>query len=531
MATAFKSWRQGPAPVLPPFTREPPPLTRLMRRTIFIALCVFLGIFYGFSMAVFPPFFLIYLGIPILLLAVVVIWALPDQGRAPVGLLRAMLTVYVVGVVLWPIYLSIALPGLPWISLRRLVAFPMMFVFLICLSISGDFRRRMAEVVRASGFLGKAVILFVCVQYATLVISPYLAASINYLINYTFLCSGVFFLSAWAFSQDGAPERLVRLLVGSAAVLVVIAALEWRMEQIIWANHIPWFFQIDDPNVRQMLSSEFREGVYRVTGPFTTSLSLAEYMAIASVFVLHFMLNAKSWSGRIVWGAFAFAILLVIFSTRARLGIAGWFAGHAFYAVIWSYRRWVRNKDDIIGPALAIATPIFAAIFLVAMFTVDAVRFRTIGGGSTGLSDDARRQQFDLAWPKLLQNPFGYGPANSGDVIGFRTPGGQVTVDSYVLTIMIEYGVAGLFLFFGMLIYSVYKGGRLAVASDSRDGGLVLPLAAALLVYGTVKLVLSQEDTIPLGYVMLGAMAALIWRAKKDAEAKALAADVAHRSV
>jgi hypothetical protein len=80
---------------------------------------------------------------------------------------------------------------------------------------------------------------------------------------------------------------------------------------------------------------------------------------------------------------------------------------------------------------------------------VPAIRNRTIGGGSTGFSDQARQVQFDMLWPKLFANPFGYGSGRSGEVLGYRLPGGLLTVDRYVITMLLDYDVIGFLLFAG----------------------------------------------------------------------------------
>ena len=67
----------------------------------------------------------------LLLLALLIIWVLPDVGRGPVGLLSKLFFTYLVVLILWPNYLALQLPGLPWISFRRLVMFPMALILLI----------------------------------------------------------------------------------------------------------------------------------------------------------------------------------------------------------------------------------------------------------------------------------------------------------------------------------------------------------------------------------------------------------------
>ena len=77
-------------PVLPNYRRQRSTLERVFKHGSFLSFCVFLGLFYGFFFTLFPPQMLVYLAVPILLLALLVIWALPDTDRAPTRLLAKL---------------------------------------------------------------------------------------------------------------------------------------------------------------------------------------------------------------------------------------------------------------------------------------------------------------------------------------------------------------------------------------------------------------------------------------------------------
>jgi uncharacterized membrane protein (UPF0136 family) len=149
------------------------------------------------------------------------------------------------------------------------------------------------------------------------------------------------------------------------------------------------------------------------------------------------------------------------------------------------------------------------------MFTVPAIRNRTIGGGSTGFSDQARQVQFEMMWPRLFENPFGYGGGRSGEILGYRLPSGLLTIDSYVVTMVLDAGVLGLGLFAGAFIYAAAKMIQLAWRTKAGEVDLALPLACALVIAMQVRLVLSQTDNLPLLYMLLGMAAALLWRARQ----------------
>src|SRR5690349_4789903 len=124
--------RQRRWEVLPPYTVLPhgwrhPSWWLAPALSVF---CFFFGAFY----AITTPYLIMPMMVPIAILLGFVIWALPDQRKGPEGALWPLLCAYVVALVMWPNYLSIDLPGLPWISILRLIGAPMTLALLIAFS-------------------------------------------------------------------------------------------------------------------------------------------------------------------------------------------------------------------------------------------------------------------------------------------------------------------------------------------------------------------------------------------------------------
>lgn len=506
------------APLLQPYQADRPPLRRFFAKALFIAFCVFLGIFYGFFFAVFPPILMIYAAIPILLLAVVVIWALPDRGRAPTRLLRRLFFAYLIFMIMWPVYVSIQLPGLPWISFRRLIGFPMAIILLVCLSTSGKFRSQLTEVLRAMPVLWRMVTLFAAIEFVTLFMSAIPFMSANLFLNNLVMQFAMFFVAAWVLAQPGNAERWAKIMIGMALALCLMGLAEARNQQILWANHIPSFLAITDPSVERTLTAQFREG-YRVTTTFTIALAFGEFLAIAVPFLLHWLLPRRGLGPKVALAALDGLVLAMIVMTHVRLGIVGWLVAHAVYGSLWALRRWQRNKSDLLGPAIALAYPVAVILFVISMFTVNAVKFRTIGGGSTGYSDAARMDQIHAFLPLLIRNPFGYGLGRAAEVLGYHTPGGLLTVDTYIITVGLDFGLAGLILYFGMIGFALWKMCLLALRSSEGEDSWSMPLAGALAAYVIIRFVFAQEDNSSLLYMMLGMAAALSYRAKQIASA------------
>jgi hypothetical protein len=512
-----RSWADvGATAVLPPYRQSQPPLRRAAVKTLFLCFCAGLGFFDGFVFAVFPPAIMIYLALPVLLLALIVIWALPDFPTGPTRLLGLMFFAYSVIIPLWPNYLALSLPGLPWISFRRLLIFPMALVFFIGLSTSPPLRAAIREAFLRAKVLPVLVLVFAAMQLITIGISKSPFGSLNIVLDSMFGAIIPFFIGLWLFQDSGRAYRWQAAIVWAALALCVIGALEWANQGVLWANHIPSFLAVGDEAVQRILEPDFRDGRYRVTTTYSVSLAFAEFLAFATPFVIHRIFRARCIPKLVLWAAMDLLLLLVIVSTQARLGIVGWLAAHIFYFGIWSFRRWRFTKGDMISPALSLMYPAGAILFLISLFTVDAVKFRVLGGGSTRFSDDARREQFELFWPELFGNPIGHGAGQSGVELGFTTPDGLITVDSYFITVGIDYGVVGLIAFFGGLLFAIYQLGRVAFDRpyDSEDDPL--PVATMLVVALLIRSVLSQADNLALINITLGMAAAVLVREARN---------------
>lgn len=493
------------APALPFYRQPRSPAWRLMVYSLVYALCLFLGLFYGFAAALLPPgiflYFVLLLAIPLLL----VIWILPSNLRPPTRSLGRLYLAALAVVSVWPAYIAFAFPGMPWISMIRLVGLPMTLILLLCLKAS-SFRAELAKVIPKSKILFRLFVGFQVLQILTIGLSKNPVGSINIVIGQFIVWSVIGAISFWYVQQEDRSRKWERLLLWLGFIQCVIGILEFMNGRILWADHIPSFLPVDREMLEGITSGLYRDGRYRVTSSFSVSLSFAEFLACITPFVAVRMTTARSIFAIIGWLAFDLLLLFVINTTQSRLGIVGWIVSHMVIVLAWAVRRWWRRSTDLFAPALTLVYPVAAILFVIAMYTVPAVRNRTIGGGSTGMSDDARHVQFTMFWPKLFRNPFGNGAGQSGEVLQYRVPSGFLTVDSYWITLNLDYGVLGFFLWYGMLAVGAYYMLKSYIfAPDEESARKFLPIAAGLIVFGFTRYVLSQGDALPLFFMLVGA--------------------------
>jgi hypothetical protein len=498
-----------PAAVLPSYRQEPSKLRRLIVKTIFYACAIFMGLFYGLSIVLLPPVLVLYVSFPILLLLGLLLWAMPDESKGPVVLISFGLFGFNLALFLWPDYMAIQIPGFAWISFRRLWSWLLGGALLLCLAMSREIRHKLRDRMAVTRPFWIMLGLYFLWQWLTIPMSDGPARSLNIVLNQFFIWGIPVIAAAYLFDSYKTLRRWEILVLFAGLVNCVIAVLEVRHGELLWAGHIPGFLRVEDETLQRILAGAVRDGHYRATSVFTVSLCLAEFLSVLAPFALR-RAFATDQLGRIIfWLAFDLMLLGAITLTHSRLGVIGWLVTHTVFVLLWGWKRWLTKGRDLIGPAISFAFPFGAAALLVSMFTVPAVRVRTLGGGSTGFSDMARQVQFSMFWPKLFKNPLGYGTGRSGGVLDYRLPGGLTTVDSNFITTGIDLGVVGLVCFFGMFLYTFYLMGQTYLTSESKESEMALPIACAIAVLFTIRLVLSQPDNIPLIFVMFGMAIAL----------------------
>lgn len=503
-------------PVMPgykPDSRDTLSPWRRKRRYLLLGIAAFL---YGFFYALLPPAFLTLLLMPIGILVLLIIWALPITDTPPPRALHWLFWAFFISMFVWPNYLALNLPGLPWITVARLFGGPMLAILLICSSASRPFREEMKDILSAAPWIWKMVAGFAVIQLVSIAGSSEWFLALSRVIAQQMAWTGVFFAAVWVFRNPESIRLWSKWMVFLAVFVCVIGAIEGQKQAVLWANIVPGFLLVDDPAVVRVLSGTFREGVYRVVSTTMSPLSLAEFLALCTPFVIHTFLYAKSNWIRALMVAIDILIIYVIILTDARLGLVGSLTAHALFGLVWALQRWRHTKASIIGPAITLAYPAMLVVLAIVVMSVQRLRVMIIGGGRNQASNDAREVQFEMAPDAFIQSPvFGFGSGQGAVKLGYTNSGGQLTIDSYILSILLDYGLIGFILFYGLIIAGGVKAAKLAIRGQDMISTLGIPIAMFMTVFFQVKLVLSQEANVPLMFMMLGAVVGLAHHARK----------------
>lgn len=511
----FRWKRRDPRPrvgILEPYAR-PGYWQRHRRMGMFIL--GFFAFFYGAFFGITTIYFLMQLAVPLVLLALMVIWLLPETGKAPVRALEWLFFAFLFALLLWPNYLALAIPGLPWITAIRLVVVPMAVVFLLSLSQSASFRAELKQILDACPLVWKMAAGFTVVAIFSCIVSIDPATSLRGLVIVLLNWTLVFFVAVYVLAKDGRMEKFAYIIWFCALTVCLIAVWEARISAVPWAGHIPSFLKIEDPNVQAILAGATRgSGDYRVQSKFTTSLSLAEFTSCALPFIFFVMVYGKRATFRILAFLTVPLVFYVVVKTDARLGIIGCIIAIVLFPALYGLKKLKSDKSSLLAPAIVMGIPAAGFMFFLSTFFIGRIGKMVWGSGEQVYSTDARYDQVNQGLPKIFSHPWGYGLDKGAEVLNYRLQNGFLTIDSYYLCLGLDLGLAGFVAFVCMLLGTIYVLLNAILKAEQLDRDLTL-IGVVLIVltqFAIIKLVLAQVETHAYFFAVLGGGVAMAYR-------------------
>ena len=315
---------------------------------------------YGVAVNALPPNLWVILVAPVAVGLLVALWLMPDRGTFPLKAIARGTGVLFVLMVLWPSYIAVVLPGLPWLTPTRFALFAVTVIFLYSVSTSALLRRHLMTVARSSPLLWFAFLVWQASMFYTAPFSHQMGATAKAIIDNQLRFTEIFFIGCLVFAYRGTPTRTITVLLALAVVCALDGFVEQRLGYPPWANHIPSFMKIDDATLANILGSQARsaDGLYRVRGPATNSLIFAEFLALCVPFIIHWLLTSKSLLVKALMVATWVILTAAILTTQSRLGLVGTIVALGVYVPLWAYRQWRADRTSIVGPSILIGAPL-----------------------------------------------------------------------------------------------------------------------------------------------------------------------------
>jgi hypothetical protein len=494
-------------------TRAKSKRARLLGRLFLLLISLLYGLVVGASGTIFLTQMLV----PLALAALLLIWLLPVTEDPPVRVIELLFFLYLAMSMTWPDYLAIALPGLPWITMARLFAFPLAIFYMLALSQAIGFRTAVKDALIGVPLTWKAMLAFVVCGAISVVFSDRPLDSANRFIVLLYAWALIFFVAISVFLKEGFATRFCFLVWICALVICLIALFEVKRQALPWAGHIPSFLKVQDEAVQRMLAPKIRgsTGVFRAQTKFATPLSMAEFLALSFPFVLHL----ASYHGRVVIRVLAIlsipVIIWAILQTDARLGTVGCFFTTLLFGLAWALRRAKERPQSLFSPVVLLGYPVGFVAFILASFTVGRLRNAVWGSSAYADSNQARVEQLSMGLPMIAERPWGYGIGRAGEKLGFTNSQGEGTIDNYLLTVALDLGLIGIAAFILTFTATIFVAAREAPRAYDFETSLLVPAAICLINFLMIKVVLSQMENHTIFFAVLGLAVALIYRVQR----------------
>ena len=486
---------------------------RRFRPISLLALLAYSGLT-GAALALLPPQLMFTLAVPIIAALGLILWLLPDGGHVPEKAMATLLVAWIVANCIWPNYISIDLPGLPWINPPRIIVIALLTMSLIAYSTSSVMRAEVAASLRALPFLNGVFWVFWATTLITIPLSTSAAFSLNKWINNQVFWTFMFLLAAWLCVRPGVIGRIAKVLTWTAILVSLEGIYEFSIQQVPWINSIPSWLRVDEALLQRVMGDQARAGteMYRVRATFNVSLTFAEYLAIVYPFIIHQMIVARGWIAKGMLFGGLLAALAAMYLSGARSGMIGFFMSVFLYGGFAAFRYWRRQRESLVGVSTMAMMPVAAGIFMTLAIVWPRLHNMTFGGSQHNPSSEARNAQWEMGIPKFLENPIGHGAGTGGDVLGYFNLGGIGTIDTYYVSLLLEYGLIGFVAFMLMFGVQLIWGLKMYLAAEPGDESYAGPVTIALLNFLVIKSVLSSEFNMPLAFVFLGFLFAIAVR-------------------
>ncbi|MEL7488301.1 MAG: O-antigen ligase family protein [Pseudomonadota bacterium] len=465
----------------------------------FIAFTAYLVVA-SLATVVFPPAFVVFLA-PMVLMIVA---AIPQGQAAPKRLIMPLLYAGAVLLPLWPVYIHLKLGPLPIITPPRILLYLLSAIWIADMLTAPLRRAQFLVGLRnsrsVSGFvLGLFAVSALSVPMAegrVLAAQEFFRQAIIWLLPF---CVAVTYVR-----RTRELHRLVLLLVIGAVFNACLAILEKATGHLV-AQVLSPLITGNAEWLQIAASQKIRDGVFRAQGTHTHPLSLGEYVSVMAPFAIMFAAAARPLAIKAAWGAAAFILIAGALATSSRGALLAVSVSLIATALVLIHRFLQRQGESRLKPV--------AGAFVLALIAAAPVGYlgaknlaSGAGGVSTSNSSQARLDQIEQAWPKILKRPVGgYGTGRAVRILGFW--GRSLTIDNYYLTLALDYGFPGPILFGSILIAVILASNRRSRAGPVDHQMLYVGFIVAMIAFGVTRTIVSMAGNLSFLYILFGAFA------------------------
>ncbi|MCW2285589.1 hypothetical protein M2323_003436 [Rhodoblastus acidophilus] len=446
---------------------------------------------------------------------------LPDQELVPPRLVAAAFVGMVAAHLCLPTYYMIQTQGLPWISLRRLTLLALVAAALAHLATSARSRQQMISALGAAPVLLALNIGFDVMAGLSVLFSVDPGAAAQAYVEAAFSWRLPFLACLIVVADEADGARLVRLIGLLSLPVAALGIADFIAERNFALDLLPKALLArmaeNNPGIKLLVEfNPWRNGFFRAVSIFNTPLSLGEFAAICAPLGGFLLLHGAGRKDRALGASVIVAALACLFVCGSRGGSVGFLVAMPLLGLCWAFRLW-RRREDLSGPIASVAVAMTGAAALTTVLAWKRLFNIVFGGGDSVGSTASRTEQAAAAWPFILDEPVvGHGLGLAATVLDWRSaPGAPTSVDSYLISVLVETGFPGAFCYFAAFALAAAICLKIYLYDRDARAALAGPLGCALIAYGIYRLALSQKENQTLVFILL-ALAFICIREARD---------------
>jgi hypothetical protein len=488
-------------------------MVRLVQLYRFFTLCsgiILIAGSIGAMAAIFPP--MAAFGV-VGLMGALLIWAFPETRHVPEKGLRKAFLVMVVVQLCVPAYYTIQVSSLPWISVRRIFAFITIILFAIVIAGSKSARAKIYTTLADNKNMLICAIGFLIMVFLSVFTSANASISLSQTAEIILNWYVPFFSCLLVVKTDKDVLYVLKLIVYCSFVVGLIGVCEFMVQHRFVFDLFPKSMLAkmmeDNPAIAILVNyNPFRNGLYRASSIFTIPLSFGEFEAMTAPICIYFILHGTGVRDWLLGSATFGAVVVSIFCSGARGAYISFFVAMPVLAILWIIRYTKANPLSLAGAISSFLTMIGTGAVVALVFFWRRLYNVVIGGDALSqASANARLIQWELAKPHILVNPItGNGVGMGAEVVGYYTASPIPTVDSYIITLLVETGIPGCLFFFGMIACAIWLGVHIYLSDPDQRAAPAGPLACSILAFAIYRTVLSQRENQTLFFIVMGLM-------------------------
>lgn len=445
-----------------------------------------------------------------------------QRGGARRGITYKLFIAYIFAFALWPTYAGIKIGSAPLINIQRIGALLLLALFLLQLGMSAFAARRAVSKILSCRSLSFFIFLYFGWRALSVMSSmdPIYSA---FIVSVDLITQLLFFCLTLLLIKDFSDiKTCIKAILIGASVVILIGIIESVNEYNAFAEFAPKA-ALDRDYIASAISEKIRD-TYRVQATFLHPLVLAEYLVLIIPLAVYVAMS-KQFSS-----IFRVAALLIVVSGIYLLLRTGTRSGVLILGLEIAYALGITAIHD--AKSLKTAKSFVRIVFFFCALIAGAMALYGEGidlikgrSESESMSSEARLDQLISGSRAVIENPMlGWGPglaANYASTANVTT--GQVSVDNYYLTIVVESGVPALFAFVGLLIMANIKARSGTVVGSNASRKLANYLSFSLFGFSIFCLILSIYEIFTIVFVMIAISALLSVHSSGDSQKVAIA--------